>query len=237
MLKKFTCTALAVLILISGMICVSATSKADFSLENAKEYFTLMNGCSRTALKNYNDEDTVDAIVYCGLALSSPKIMFYLSMFYIANDIDTEKITADPAYCTQIIGNLNAYLEKKGIVNGKSDEFFSNYKNEISQNKLRFSTVGAYTFKAKKTVVQKMLDDGNTDFVIVGTGFMLKECDVNADGKINDNDVKTVQNLSADIIKTECSDEEKFVLYSADLDDNGKININDATALQQKMTA
>ena len=37
--------------------------------------------------------------------------------------------------------------------------------------------------------------------------------------------------------KTECSDEEKFVLYSADLDDNGKININDATALQQKMTA
>lgn len=49
--------------------------------------------------------------------------------------------------------------------------------------------------------------------------------------------LKTVQNLSADIIKTECSDEEKFVLYSADLDDNGKININDATALQQKMTA
>lgn len=95
------------------MICVSATSKADFSLENAKEYFTLMNGCSRTTLKNYNDEDTVDAIVYCGLDLSSPKIMFYLSMFYIANDIDTEKITADPAYCTQIIGNLNAYLEKK----------------------------------------------------------------------------------------------------------------------------
>ena len=188
MLKKFTCTALAVSIMISGMICVSATSKADFSLENAKEYFTLMNGCSRTALKNYNDEDTVDGIVYCGLDLSSPKIMFYLSMFYIANDIDTEKITA-------------------------------------------------YTFKAKKTVVQKMLDDGNTDFVIVGTGFMLKECDVNADGKINDNDVKTVQNLSADIIKTECSDEEKFVLYSADLDDNGKININDATALQQKMTA
>ena len=43
MLKKFTCTALAVLIMISGMICVSATSKADFSLENAKEYFTLMN--------------------------------------------------------------------------------------------------------------------------------------------------------------------------------------------------
>ena len=43
-----------------------------------------------------------------------------------------------------------------------------------------------------------------------------------------------MQNLSADIIKTECSDEEKFVLYSADLDDNGKININDATALQQK---
>ena len=149
MLKKFTCTALAVSIMISGMICVSATSKADFSLENAKEYFTLMNGCSRTALKNYNDEDTVDAIVYCGLDLSSPKIMFYLSMFYIANDIDTEKITADPAYCTQIIGNLNAYLEKKGIVNGKSDEFFSNYKNEISQNKLKFSTVGAYTFKAK----------------------------------------------------------------------------------------
>ena len=112
MLKKFTCTALAVLIMISGMICVSATSKADFSLENAKEYFTLMNGCSRTALKNYNDEDTVDAIVYCGLDLSSPKIMFYLSMFYSANDIDTEKITADPAYCTQIIGNLNAYLKK-----------------------------------------------------------------------------------------------------------------------------
>ena len=82
-----------------------------------------------------------------------------------------------------------------------------------------------------------MLDDGNTDFVIVGTGFMLKECDVNADGKINDNDVKTVQNLSADIIQSECSDEEKFVLYSADLDDKGKININDATALQQKMTA
>ena len=59
--------ALAVLIMISGMICVSATSKADFSLENAKEYFTLMHGCSRTALKNYNDEDTVDAIVYLSL--------------------------------------------------------------------------------------------------------------------------------------------------------------------------
>ena len=112
MLKKFTCTALAVSIMISGMICVSATSKADFSLENAKEYFTLMNGCSRTALKNYNDEDTVDAIVYCGLDLSSPKIMFYLSMFYIANDIDTEKITADPAYCTQIIGKST---ERKSI--------------------------------------------------------------------------------------------------------------------------
>lgn len=237
MLKKFTCTVLSVIVALLSAVCVTAASKADFSIEKADEYFTLMNGCSRMSLKNYGSDDVVDVIAYCGLGFSSPKIMFYLSMFYIANDIDTEKITADPAYCTQIIGNLNAYLEKKGIVNGKSDEFFSNYKNEISQNKLKFSTVGAYTFKAKKTVVQKMLDDGNTDFVIVGTGFVLKECDVNADGKINDNDVKTVQNLSADIIKTECSDEEKFVLYSADLDDNGKININDATALQQKMTA
>ena len=103
----------------------------------------------------------------------------------------------------------------------------------------RLEVVRAIDFfpSGKGVSLQKMLDDGNTDFVIVGTGFMLKECDVNADGKINDNDVKTVQNLSADIIKTECSDEEKFVLYSADLDDNGKININDATALQQKMTA
>lgn len=237
MLKKFTCTALAVSIMISGMICVSATSKEDFSLENAKEYFTLMNGCSRTALKNYNDEDTVDAIVYCGLDLSSPKIMFYLSMFYIANDIDSEKITADPAYCTQIIGNLNAYLEKKGIVNGKSDEFFSNYKNEISQNKLKFSTVGAYTFKAKKTVVQKMLDDGNTDFIIVGTGLVLKECDVNADGKIDIKDVKTIQSLSTESVGGNREDEQKFLIYSADLNSDGKININDATLLQQKLTA
>lgn len=237
MLKKFTCTALAVSIMISGMICVSATSKADFSLDNAKEYFTLMNGCSRTALKNYNDEDTVDSIVYCGLDLSSPKIMFYLSMFYIANDIDTEKITADPAYCTQIIGNLNGYLEKKGIVNGKSDEFFSNYKNEISQNKLKFSTVGAYTFKAKKTVVQKMLDDGNTDFVIVGTGLVLKECDVNADGKIDIKDVKTIQSLSTESVGGNREDEQKFLIYSADLNRDGKININDATLLQQKLTA
>lgn len=237
MLKKFTCTALAVSIMISGMICVSATSKADFSLENAKKYFTLMNGCSRTALKNYNDEDTVDAIVYCGLDLSSPKIMFYLSMFYIANDIDTEKITADPAYCSQIIGNLNTYLEKKGIVNGKSDEFFSNYKNEISQNKLKFSTVGAYTFKAKKTVVQKMLDDGNTDFVIVGTGLVLKECDVNADGKIDIKDVKTIQSLSTESVGGNREDEQKFLIYSADLNSDGKININDATLLQQKLTA
>lgn len=36
MLKKFTCTALAVSIMISGMICVSATSKADFHLKMPK---------------------------------------------------------------------------------------------------------------------------------------------------------------------------------------------------------
>ena len=237
MLKKFTCTVLSVIVALLSAVCVTAASKADFSIEKADEYFTLMNGCSRMSLKNYGSDDVVDVIAYCGLDFSSPKIMFYLSMFYIANNIDTQKMAADPEYSTQIINNLNGYLLKKGIENKRASEFMEKYSGDILEKKLNFSTVGAYTFRARKSVAEKMLDDGNTDFVIVGTGFMLKECDVNADGKINDNDVKTVQNLSTDIIKTECSDEEKFVLYSADLDDNGKININDATALQQKMTA
>lgn len=237
MLKKFTCTVLSVIVALLSAVCVTAASKADFSIEKADEYFTLMNGCSRMSLKNYGSDDVVDVIAYCGLDFSSPKIMFYLSMFYIANNIDTQKMAADPEYSTQIINNLNGYLLKKGIENKRASEFMEKYSGDILVKKLNFSTVGAYTFRARKSVAEKMLDDGNTDFVIVGTEFMLKECDVNADGKINDNDVKTVQNLSADIIKTECSDEEKFVLYSADLDDNGKININDATALQQKMTA
>lgn len=237
MLKKFTCTVLSVIVALLSAVCVTAASKADFSIEKADEYFTLMNGCSRMSLKNYGSDDVVDVIAYCGLDFSSPKIMFYLSMFYIANNIDTQKMATDPEYSTQIINNLNGYLLKKGIENKRASKFMEKYSGDILEKKLNFSTVGAYTFRARKSVAETMLDDGNTDFVIVGTGFMLKECDVNADGKINDNDVKTVQNLSADIIKTECSDEEKFVLYSADLDDNGKININDATALQQKMTA
>ena len=47
MLKKFTCTVLSVIVALLSAVCVTAASKADFSIENADEYFTLMNGCSR----------------------------------------------------------------------------------------------------------------------------------------------------------------------------------------------
>ena len=127
MLKKFTCTVLSVIVALLSAVCVTAASKADFSIENADEYFTLMNGCSRMSLKNYGSDDVVDVIAYCGLDFSSPKIMFYLSMFYIANNIDTQKMAADPEYSTQIINNLNGYLLKKGIENKRASEFMEKY--------------------------------------------------------------------------------------------------------------
>lgn len=237
MLKKFTCAVFAAIVLLTSSVYASAASKNDFSIEKADEYFTLMNGCSLTALQNYESNDVVDAIAYCGLDTGSPKIMFYLYMFYISNGIDTEKITSDPVYSTQIISNLNGYLAKKGIKNSRADNFREKYGNEFYEQKLNFSTVGAYTFKAKKSVVEKMIDDSDVDFVIVGTGFMLKQCDVNADGKVNDKDVKAIQNLSINETKTEREDKQKFLIYSADLNGDGKININDATMLQQKLTA
>ena len=82
-----------------------------------------------------------------------------------------------------------------------------------------------------------MLDDSNADFIIVGTGLVLKECDVNADGKIDIKDVKTIQSLSTESVGGNREDEQKFLIYSADLNSDGKININDATLLQQKLTA
>lgn len=237
MLKKLTCVIISAVVLIMSTVCVFAKSYDKSSFENAEEYFALINGCSSVTLKNYDNDDVVDAIVYCGLDLSNPKIMFYLSMFYISNNIDKEKLTSDPTYSTQIVKNLNDYLANKGVENSKSDDFVKKYNSEILENKLNFPVIGAYTLKAKKTVVQKMLDDSNTDFVIVGTVFMLSQGDVNADGKINSNDVKSLQCLTAELIKSGSSLEEQFYLYSADLNGDGKININDATALQQKLTA
>lgn len=237
MLKKFTCTVLSVIVALLSAVCVTAASKADFSIEKADEYFTLMNGCSRMSLKNYGSDDVVDVIAYCGLDFSSPKIMFYLSMFYIANNIDTQKMAADPEYSTQIINNLNGYLLKKGIENKRASKFMEKYSGDILVKKLNFSTVGAYTFRARKSVAEKMLDDSNADFIIVGTGLVLKECDVNADGKIDIKDVKTIQSLSTESVGGNREDEQKFLIYSADLNSDGKININDATLLQQKLTA
>lgn len=237
MLKKFTCTVLSAVILLSGTVCAGVTSKNDFSLQKVDEYFSLMNGCSRISLENYSNEAVVDAIAYCGLDLNSPRIMFYVSVFYLANNIDTAKITSDPAYSTQIISSLDSYLSEKGIANSRSGEFYKRYKGEINQSKLSFSTVGAYTFKAKKSVVEKMLDDSCVDFIIVGTCFMLKQGDVNADGRIDLKDLQSIQSITADIIKTENAEEKKFFAFAGDLNGDGKININDATSLQQKLTA
>lgn len=237
MLKKFTCIALSALIMVLGTVCVSAKSKSEFSLENLNEYCTLINGCSKASLKNYNDEDVLDAIAYCGLDLKSPKVMFYLSMYYFGNDIDVSKITSDPTYCTQKIIGLDSYLSKKGIANSKSDSFLENYQSLIYENKLKFSTVGAYTFKAKKSTLINMLNDGYADFVIVGTGFMLKQGDVNADGKINEQDVNSIQLVCANTMETNDLDEEKFINYACDLNNDDKITVNDVTALQQNMTA
>lgn len=236
MLKKILCTVLSVILLLMGTVCAEAASENNFSLDKVGEYFTLMNGCSRVALKNYGDKDVVDAIVYCGLDLSSPKIMFYLSMFYITNNIDTQKLTADPEYCTQIITKLDSYLSERGIANSKANEFVKKYQGEIYQNKLSFPTVGAYTFKTEKQVAEKMLDEGYTDFVIVGTGFMLRQGDANADGKIDNKDVKYIQSINAELVKPEKAEEKKFTEFACDLCGDGKININDVTALQQKLT-
>ena len=237
MLKKFTCTVLSAVTLLLGVVCAGVTSKNDFSLQKVDEYFSLMTGCSRISLENYSDEAVVDAIAYCGLDLNSPRIMFYVSVFYLANNIDTAKITSDPAYSTQIISSLDGYLSEKGIANSRSGEFYKRYKGEISQSKLSFPAVGAYTFKAKKSVVEKMLDDSCVDFIIVGTCFMLKQGDVNADGRIDLKDLQSIQSITAEIIKTENAEEKKFFAFAGDLNGDGKININDATSLQQKLTA
>ena len=237
MLKKIICTVLSAVLMIFGTVCAAATSKNDFSLQKVDEYFSLMNGCSRISLENYSDEAVVDAIAYCGLDLNSPRIMFFLSVFYFTNNIDTAKITSDPEYSTQIISSLDGYLSEKGIANSRSGEFIKKYQGEISQSKLSFSTVGAYTFRAKKSGVEKMLDDSCVDFIIVGTGFMLKQGDVNADGRIDLKDVKSMQSLTAELIKTENTEEKKFFAFAGDLNGDGRVNINDATSLQQKLTA
>lgn len=237
MFKKFICIVLSAFIMLIGTVSVGAASKNEISLENMAQYYNLINGCSKTALKNYQDNDTVDVIAYCGLDLNSPKIMFYLSMYYFANDIDFEKITSDPEYCTQKISELDSYLSKKKISNSKASTFSEKYQSLILENKINLSTVGAYTFKAEKSIVEKILDDSSVDFVIVGTGFMLKQGDINADGKINQEDTKNIQLICAEIIKAQDSDEKEFIDYACDLDENEIITINDATALQQNLTA
>ena len=82
-------------------------------------------------------------------------------------------MAADPEYSTQIINNLNGYLLKKGIENKRASEFMKKYSGDILEKKLNFYTVGAYTFRARKSVAEKMLDDSNADFIIVGTGLVM----------------------------------------------------------------
>ncbi len=235
MLKKLVCAALSAIIMLIGTLSAGAVSLNDLSDESLDEYCTLINGCSRAALRNYEDNDVIDAVVYCGLDLKSPQMMFYVSMYYFANDVDVEKMISDPKYSTQMVSGFDSYLARKGVTNAEADEFIKKYQPLISKSKLSFPTVGAYTLKAKKSVVEKMLDEGRADFVIAGSGFMLKQGDVNVDGKTDLEDIKAMQAISADLSEVSNADESKFRIYACDLNGDGKIDINDVTALQQTM--
>lgn len=235
MLKKLVCAALSAIIMLIGTLSAGAVSLNDLSDESLDEYCTLINGCSRAALRNYEDNDVIDAVVYCGLDLKSPQMMFYVSMYYFANDVDVEKMISDPKYSTQMVSGFDSYLARKGVTNAEADEFIKKYQPLISKSKLSFPTVGAYTLKAKKSVVEKMLDEGRADFVIAGSGFMLKQGDVNVDGKTDLEDIKAMQAISADLSEVSNADESKFRIYACDLNGDGEIDINDVTALQQTM--
>ena len=237
MFKKLTAFFLTFILASLSVVNVNAldiTSGQNFSPEALNDYFTLINGCSQAALKNYEDDEYVEGVVYSGLDITNPQIIFHVTMFYFSNGVDFEKLTSDAVYSTNLADRLDSYLAEKGIINTKSSEFLKKYNMAIKDNlKLKFPTLGAYTFRTKKQNMEKMLDDESTDFVIAGSVFMLKKGDINSDGKINNNDAVLIQEIIAKNYSYTNSDEEQFIQYSSDLNEDGVLNVNDVTVLQQ----
>lgn len=234
--KAFLCIFLSILILsISTFnICISQPfENNNLSLENLEKFCVLVNGCTQSALKNYKDSEEIEAVVYTGLDVKNPLVIFYVLLFYVTNSVDFDKLTSDPVYSTELVKNLNDDLKSKGIVNEKAQQFLSKYYDEIKNTiKLEFDTVGGFTFRAKKQTVEKMLSDDCTDFVIAGSVFMLNQGDLNSDGKKNDKDVNVIQNVVAKNYPYTNSDEQKFIEYSGDINSDGIVDVNDATKLQ-----
>ena len=75
-----------------------------------------------------------------------------------------------------------------------------------------------------------MLADKNTDFVIVGSSFMLKKGDLNSDGNIDNKDVRILNNVISKKYSYLNALEKKFIEYSSDYNEDKHSDINDVTA-------
>lgn len=237
--KLFLSLVLSVVLFSVSTVSVAVSQPFEnnsFSPEKLGDYYTLINGCSQSALKNFDEGEEIEAVVYSGLDIKKPLTVFYVMLFYVTNRVDFDKLTSDPVYSTGIVTDLDDYLKNRGVKNEKSQEFLSEYYDEIKATvKLRFDTVGGFTFTAKKETVEKMLADECTDFVIAGSVFMLSQGDLNSDGKKNGKDVLIIQNVLAENYSYANSDEQTFIQYSADTNSDSVIDIDDATQLQLSM--
>ena len=235
-MKKITVIFLAFLLSLSSVISVNAKEDKDiklFSVETVNKYCELINGCSYAALRRYDDNEPIDAVVYSGLDITDPKILFNAGVFYVSNGVDFSKLTSDSAYSTNLAKKFDKQLKEKGILNTKAQKFYKCYSDSFKESvKLKFDTLGAYTFKAKKQDIEKMLADENTDFVIAGSEFMLKKGDLNSDGNLDKKDVRILNNVISKKYSYLNSLEEKFIEYSSDYNEDEYSDVNDVTALQ-----
>lgn len=239
-MKRITIVLLALLLSLYSSISVDAKEKSDislFSVDTINNYCELINGCSYAALKRFEDNEYIDAVVYSGLDITDTKILFNVGVFYVSNGVNFSKLTTDTSYSTNLAKKLDNELKEKGIVNTKAENFYKTYLNTFKDTiKLKFNTLGAYTFKAKKQDIEKMLADKNTDFVIVGSSFMLKKGDLNSDGNIDNKDVRILNNVISKKYSYLNTLEKKFIEYSSDYNEDKHSDINDVTALQIKIS-
>lgn len=238
-MKKTTAIFLVFLLSLSSVISVNAKEENDinlFSVETINNYCELINGCSYAALRRFDDNEPIDVVVYSGLDITDPKTLFNAGVFYVSNGVDFSKLTSDTTYSTNMAKKFDKQLKEKGVVNTKAQKFYKCYSDSFKETiKLKFDTLGAYTFKAKKQDIEKMLADENTDFVIAGSEFMLKKGDLNSDGILDKKDVRILNNVISKKYSYFNSLEENFVKYSSDFNEDEYSDINDVTALQIRL--
>lgn len=234
-IKKSVAFLVSVLIAILSVFTVGVSNfnLSDFlKQETFDEYYKIINGCSQTTLKKFADDEVLDVVIYSGLDIS-PSIIAKTTMFYLKNNIDTEKLTTDVTYSTKMAKKLDDYFESKKVVNTKSEELLKVYGDILKKNsRLFLPTLGAFTLSLPKSKILEFMSNDNVSFVIVGNHFVLKKGDINSDDYINYKDCVIVQQYIAENYGFDNNEEKAFLNYSSDFDENGVVDINDVTKMQ-----